>query len=68
MSSKVRDLVEIRGTTSANAFRVRKERIVRAVRGQEISLSKERVRQMEVHAMIKLRAFILPRVDRLGAV
>lgn len=30
------DLVEIRGTTSANAFRVRKERIVRAVRGQEI--------------------------------
>ena len=34
---------------------------------KEIGLSKERVRQIEVHAMIKLRAFILPKIDRLGA-
>ena len=34
---------------------------------KEIGLSKERVRQIEVNAMIKLRAFILPKIDRLGA-
>ena len=34
---------------------------------KEIGLSKERVRQIEVHARIKLREFILPKIDRLGA-
>ena len=34
---------------------------------KELGLLKERVRQIEVRAMTKLRAFILPKVDGLGA-